>query len=329
VDTDPDVLSSIRGRGGIELVSDRGRKLLPIPQVGSDLHEAVSESQAIAISTTAIDYIPLIRALAPYLRDDHLVFTMGAYYASLLIRQELMRSGSPARPTIAELLVTPYESRLLGPAQAGLRGQAKAVPVGVLPANTLADAILALRPVFPMLIEGRNVLEVCLNNPNGVAHVPVALLNLGRFESQSDVSRTFMYREWSSPGIERICQMMDQERVSVMQAYGLRPLLHKEYRRVVYGDEPFTAMPLEGPVPASSRSVPPRFLDEDVPFGLCPISTFGRVAGVPTPTTDLVIDLAGAATGRDYRAAAPSVDDLGLRDLSPEEIVRILEEQSA
>jgi opine dehydrogenase len=63
---------------------------------------------------------------------------------------------------------------------------------------------------------------------------------------------------------------------------------------------------------------------EDVPFGMVPWSSMGRMWGVPTPTCDAIIQLASVVEGVDYLRAV-TVEDLGIEGLSPDEVRRMVE----
>jgi opine dehydrogenase len=60
-----------------------------------------------------------------------------------------------------------------------------------------------------------------------------------------------------------------------------------------------------------------RYLDEDVGYGLTPMSELARLVGVPTPTMDALIALASVARGVDYRGQGLSLARMGLAGLLP------------
>ena len=67
-------------------------------------------------------------------------------------------------------------------------------------------------------------------------------------------------------------------------------------------------------------SVNTRYLNEDLPFGLAPWSSIGRMWDLPTPKVDAVIQIASTMTEVDYFTAGLTVDDLGIKGMSPEDV---------
>jgi len=66
-----------------------------------------------------------------------------------------------------------------------------------------------------------------------------------------------------------------------------------------------------------------RYLFEDIPTGLVPLSCLGKALGVKTPTMDAVVELGSALLGRISRPRS-DVGTSGLAGLSAEEIRRVL-----
>jgi len=55
-----------------------------------------------------------------------------------------------------------------------------------------------------------------------------------------------------------------------------------------------------------------RYIHEDVPTGLVPISDIGKLVGVETPAIDTIISTASQICQKDFRAIGRSVESLGL-----------------
>lgn len=67
-----------------------------------------------------------------------------------------------------------------------------------------------------------------------------------------------------------------------------------------------------------------KYIAEDVPVGLMPMSELGRAAGVPTPAIDAVIRLACVLAGNDFAADARTLDRMGLAGIGAAQLRRTL-----
>ena len=73
------------------------------------------------------------------------------------------------------------------------------------------------------------------------------------------------------------------------------------------------------------HSIEARYLTEDVPMSLVPLSELGHIAGVPVPNMDAVITLASSLFHRDFRAEGRCAENLGIRGMSREQVARFFE----
>jgi len=67
-----------------------------------------------------------------------------------------------------------------------------------------------------------------------------------------------------------------------------------------------------------------RYLTEDIPYGLTPISHLGEVARVGTPTIDSLIQLASVVKDIDFRGTGITLEKLGLTNKSLKQINQYL-----
>ena len=61
----------------------------------------------------------------------------------------------------------------------------------------------------------------------------------------------------------------------------------------------------------SLKSLDHKFITEDVPTGLIPMSALGRAAGVGTPAIDALVELGRKMTGKDFAAERTKEFDFG------------------
>ena len=67
-------------------------------------------------------------------------------------------------------------------------------------------------------------------------------------------------------------------------------------------------------------SIDHRYISEDVPMSLVPLSSLGAMLGVPTPAIDMIIQLGSILHSTNYRAVGRTVESLGLAGLSVKQI---------
>ncbi|MCE5328977.1 NAD/NADP octopine/nopaline dehydrogenase family protein, partial [bacterium] len=63
-----------------------------------------------------------------------------------------------------------------------------------------------------------------------------------------------------------------------------------------------------------------RYITEDVPMSLVPISEFGKIVGVDTTTIDSLINLANVIFKTDFRKSGRNLKRLGLENLNIKQI---------
>ena len=109
------------------------------------------------------------------------------------------------------------------------------------------------------------------------------------------------------------------ERDAVLKAFGIKPSARGSFYEQ-NKDAAWTRDPCEVGPPDLRH----RYISEDVPFGLVPLAWLGDLAGVSTPISDAMIDLASLANRADYRRKGLSLKRLGLGGLDPAGISRRL-----
>jgi opine dehydrogenase len=105
------------------------------------------------------------------------------------------------------------------------------------------------------------------------------------------------------------------------RVYGVREAsLVETCQRLTYNsDGPYQAT-------GTPSSLEHKFITEDVPTGLVPMSELGAAAGVPTPAIDALVAIVRSMTGKDFAAEGRTLERLGLRGMSAAEIVHVTNE---
>ena len=157
--------------------------------------------------------------------------------------------------------------------------------------------------------------------------------NAGRIESGDSYK---VYAEGVTPAVARLYEAINAERVAVAAALGASvPTLADWFDRV-YGVRETTLVDTcqwltynsDGPYQATGtpKSLDHKFITEDVPTGLVPMSALGEAAEVRTPAIDALIEIVRSMTGRDFAAEGRTLERLGLGGMDAPQIRRVMVE---
>ena len=310
-DLDDARLADIRAFGGIDVEGERGG-FAAVERATTDLRSAIDGADVVIVVTGGNAQATVARSLAPLLRDGQVILLIqGNTGGSLVVRRALDDAGCHADVTVAEMDNYPYSCRRLAPTRIRPIVTKRWLQIAAFPGNRIASVHQRLSPLFPEAMAAPNALYTGFTNANAMLHVANCVANAARIES-GDSYR--FYAEGVTPAVARLYQAINRERVAVAAAldaavptledwfdrvYGVREeSLVETCQRLTYNsDGPYQAT-------GTPSSLDHKFITEDVPTGLIPMSALGVAAGVPTPAIDALIAVVRSMTGKDFAAEA-------------------------
>lgn len=319
----PDRLSPVIARGGID-VTGEVHGLAKLDVVTTDPEKAIEHAEVLMIVVPATAHRNIAQIIGPYVRDGQIILlNPGRTGGALEFAQVLQTVNPGVRPYLAEAQTLLYASRLTNPGQVHIFGIKNSVALAALPAYQTADILPIIRTALPQFVPGDNVLKTGLDNIGAVFHPTITLLNSARIE---DTNGDFQfYLEGVTPAVASILEAIDQERVAVAAALGIRANTAREWLYLAYNAagktliEAMRANPGYRGINAAS-TVHHRYISEDVPASLVPIASIGEMLGVRTPAMKSVIYLASIMHGVDYWTNGRTVDKLGIAGMSVKDI---------
>jgi len=332
-DLDDSRLADIRTRGGID-VDGENRGFAPIQRVATDLAAAVDGADVIIIVTGGNAQETVATSLAPLLRDGQIILLIqGNTGGSLVVRRALDRAGCHAQVDVAEIDNYPYSRWRRGPTRIEPIVSKRWLQIATFPGNRIGAVFSRLSPLFPHAVAAPNAIYTGFTNANAMLHVANCVANAGKIDRGEAYK---FYAEGVTPSVARLYQAINRERVAIAAAYGASvPTLEDWFERVysVRGADLSETCRLltsnsDGPYQATGtpNSWTHKYIAEDVPVGLMPMSALGQAAGVPTPAIDAVIRLATILAGSDFAATARSLDRMGLGGMDAAQIRRTFDE---
>jgi opine dehydrogenase len=330
-DIDDSRLADIRAFGGLTVEGGSGG-FAAVERATADPAAAIDGADIIIVVTGGNAQESVARGLAPLLRDGQLILLIqGNTGGSLVVRRALDAAHCRARVDIAEMDNYPYSCRRLAPTRVRPIVAKRWLQIAAFPGNRIDAVFPRLAPLFPQAVAARDIVATGFTNANAMLHVANCVANAARIESGAGYK---FYAEGVTPAVARLYEAINAERVAVAaalgavvpdlaewfeRAYGVRTAsLDETCRRLTYDEN--------GPYQATGTptSFDHKYIAEDVPVGLMPMSALGHAAGVPTPAIDAVIETVRHMTGKDFAAEARTLDRLGLAGMDAAQIRRIM-----
>ncbi|HOB83222.1 MAG TPA: NAD/NADP octopine/nopaline dehydrogenase family protein [Bacteroidales bacterium] len=311
-------LWGVKSSGSIEItgeVEGFGKINMATTSIG----DAIKGVELIMVVVPANGHRWIAEQMAPFLVDDQIiVLHPGRTFGALEFKQVLVRQKVTANVIIAEAQTFIYASRATGPSQVHIFRIKNSIPVASIRAHLIPHVITKLRQFYPQFVPGDNVFKTSLENIGSVFHPALCVLNAGWIEHDTDFQ---FYHEGVTPAVAKILEKIDDERVKVAEAIGIRAISARQWLYMAYssaGNTLFEAMMKNVGYAGilAPRSLRVRYIEEDVPFSLVPIASTGRMLNVPTPTIDSVIQLACGLNETDYRENGRTVENLGIAGMS-------------
>jgi len=322
----PQELEAIKRSGAINVtgvVEGEGKV-----EVCDDNFEAISDTHLILVVVPAFAHAPIARAVAPYLKDDHVVvLNPGRTGGALEFSHVLKSANCKANVHVAETQTLLYACRAEGPTGVRINGIKKEVAVAAFPADRTPIVTGELNKYFPQFKPVPSVLYTSLMNIGAVFHPTTVLLNAGRIES----GETFeFYRDGMTPAVTAVLEKVDEERCAVAKSLGVPVSSALEWLQSAYGVNDITLRSALINNPAyqgikAPTSLNVRYLFEDVPTGLIPLTSLGKLACVDTPTCHAIVDLACAALSHNFWDEGRTLEKLGLKGMSKRELYEYLQ----
>lgn len=316
-------LAAIRWHGGIE-VEGAVEGFGPVSLATSDMAEAIRGADVIMVDTPSTAHRDLATAMAGFLEDGQIVvLNPGRTGGALEFRATLQGNGIKSYPVIAEAQTFIYAARALSRNRGHIYRIKNGVPLAALPSYWTPDVLGVLDAAFPQFIAGSNVLATSMENIGAIFHPALTILNAGWIEATG--GDFDYYLQGITPSVAIILQRMDDERLAVCKALGVRSVSAREWLYLSYdsaGGSLYEA--IQHTESYRGIKAPPsiahRYIFEDVPMSLVPIASLGSMLGVATPSIDMIIELGSILHGRDFRTEGRTAERLGLAGLSVKEI---------
>jgi opine dehydrogenase len=332
-DIDDSRLAALRAAGGVTVQGPKGG-FAALEAATTDVKAAVDGVDIIIVATGGTFQEKVAETIAPLLRDGQIILLVqGNTGGSLVVRRALDRAGCKAKVDIAEMDNYPMSAWRRDPTTIDPIVTKRGLQIAAFPGNR-TDAVFArLSPLFPTAVKAPNIAYTGFVNANAMLHCANCVANAGLIDR--GVQYKF-YSEGVTPMVGRLYEAINAERVAVAAALGAKVPDLATWFDITYGVREKTlsescqklTFNSDGPYQATGTpaSFKHKFIAEDVPVGLIPMSVIGGAVGVPTPSIDAVILISQIMAGTDFAADARTLDRMGIAGMAAGQIKTVMTE---
>lgn len=297
--------------------------------ITGNLKEAVSDAKVIMVAVPALAHGSIAREISPWLSDGQIiVLNPGRTGGALEFRQVLRNTGCKADVTMAEAGTFVYASRTIDNIRSHIYGIKKKVTVAALPATRTMEVVRVLRHAYPQFVPVENVLVTSFDNIGAIFHPIPTILNAGRIESGEKFEH---YRDGITPSVAKLLEQLDAERIAIAEAYGVPARTALEWMRETYAVKANTLYEAVQLNPGyhgitAANSLNTRYIFEDVPYGLVPLASLARLAGVKVPLMRSTVTIARMIHGNNYWLNGRRARNMGISGMTVEQVRRLVME---
>ena len=293
-----------------------------LTKVTTDLADTIKKNDTIMLAVPAYGHSAFFEALNKNLEDGQIVIILPGNWGAIRLFNFLKKTGFKKKIYIGETDCCMHICRAgepwLGPFKTRVILERTSVKLSAMPASDTEIIWETMKRIYPQASPARSVIETSLGNSNSIIHGPVVLMNAGWIEHTS--GQFMIYRDGVTPAVGSIVDAIADERDLIIKKVGLEPSVREPFYNKIKN-----SAWCKDPCETGPGNLEHRYLREDIPYGLVPMTCFGDLLGVSTPVSDAVIEIASRVNNSDYRENGLTMRELGLDKLEFKEILHLVE----
>ena len=323
-------LPALRKAGGFTVEGDAKHLIAKktgfakLAKVCDTTREALEDAQAVLIEVDMLQLEGKFRAMIPEFARGAVVHVQSHGYWPAARLTPLLRKAGREDVLVTEAPAPTHAARIDGTVVTA-KGLRKGIRIATVPASRSAEALAALKPLFPDFAAAASVLQTGLENLNLIVHPAMVLPNVGAMERAKLEGRTFgFYQEGVVPAAGVLGDALDAERKRVCEAYGVAHTPMAKAIEQYYGFKSNTFYEaMQNPVyksfPAFHPDIWRTWSSDDLRYAVVPCVQLADQAKIAVPLHRAFAEILGVLLGVDPWKCGPSLTDMDLEG-SPEAV---------
>jgi len=284
-----------------------------------DLEQALDGIKIINIVVPSNIHETFFNSLIPFLTKEHKVIVWSGRFGAMRLNHMCEQRNVPI-PTIVEVNTLPYGSRLVSTGIVQILFTAKKLYYAPVTQGKLMEIERLFNHMFPVAKNVENPMAVALNN-SALLVLPIApIFNVGAIERLA--GDFYLFRDGITHSVGGVMEVIYYEIKGIADKLGFSLTQYRSEDFTKKGSVEAVNFEVEGgdvsfyEKMSGPDKIKHRYLMENIPFGLVPLSELGKLTGVPTPAIDSIIELGSILCRTNFRQEGRSLLSLGIKQLS-------------
>lgn len=297
-----------------------------IKLITSNIQKAVEGVDLIMVTTPASGHISLANNLGPHLHKDQLIIlNPGRTLGSLEFYNVIKKYNK--NNIVSEAQTILYTTRYCD-MNAEVFAIKNKVSLATFPACQTGKVLEFIKPIYPQFVAAKDILETGFNNVGAILHPTPTILNMGGIENNKTPFK--YYYEGITPTIAQFLELMDQERVEIAKGWGYTVSSVKSWLYEVYGSRGTNLYDTIQNTEAykmidAPEQVHHRYIFEDIPTGLVPLSSMAGKIHKQTHNINAVIELASRITNTNFKQCGRTLENCGVSGMNMDELISFIQ----
>lgn len=325
-----DTIKEILETGIINLVGINISGVAEINKVTTAIEEALENVEIINVIVPSYAHEIFFKEMIPFLQKGQTVIVWAGNLGSVYLVNLLREKYPDKRVLVAETNTLPYGARITPEGWIDYHVFAPKVLISSLPATDTERVLKNIKNIWPSLIAADNVIAAALSNPNPLCHPPGTILNIGRI--QYSKGEFYMYKEGITEAVARVIKSVYEETMALAKELGIEIVHYENHEFMTPASimsialqAPFDTLGIMATRVKGPQTIEDRYITEDLPYGLVPMSDLGKMLGVKTPTIDALISIGCIICESNYWETGRTFDKLGISTMDRNELLKFIQ----
>ena len=304
----------IENNSEITLHEGEKRVIKKFGVITNDLKEGMNGVDFIFVVTPAFAHSMVMDKISEHITNNQVIVLHPGRTGGALEAQNVLKRNGKKDIVVAEAETLLFACRKKDDLNIEIYGTKNSVGVSTIPFNKVDDVVNSLNEMLPYFDSRDTVWETSLNNIGSIFHPIPFIFNLNKIENNNPFK---FYLEGITPKISKIMEQVDNERIQVGKRFTNNIQTTVEWLNQKYS---MSEKKLYDAIQKNKSyyniytpmEVNSRYVFEDIPTGLVPISQLGKLVNVSTPTIDSILIIANLLYNHDFISNGRNLKAMGL-----------------